>query len=600
MEDDFMVAGFWEPIETVAPPITGGAIVGALSQGGRPRGAQTGQARDNEDGVGHLNALDAQERAYLTDLFYNTLRASGGIHFLYNTMRADGKVIPWRKVVAFHKAQTVNQKSRPAKPITKSLAVMPKLSELWPCKRIGLDVIIMQGGTGDNDNLTGRPNPSMADRGKTAILNVIDYATRRSFPYALKRDSGAENARAITEWVREVRNLYYGDEDSDEWPIGRDMIVTMDNARTLGNQFRAALDAEMGFATTIRYVEIQASQKNQNPVVENSNKQVRNILRRLVQANRATNERPNSNKAWQSHWYGDQGRQFNQMRKLINERPDAALGHKRPVDVWDAYVANDDQVGGGDTATPAQKALIDSSRKALMDDATRRRGPSQLKEDKYFVPGGIVRRVSDTYVEATTRSNLQKMSGRWSDELYEIVQVFRAKTAPGTTDRAPPTYSLRLHAGVAPANFKVDRNQQKQDGSPNRNYMVSINRFGHDRLQRVIGLEDTPQNLMDGAVEMRLQTGDEIELGYVRVRYPQPRGEVPEPAFEIWYDDQLLQQQGITNVAWNDMRFYRGRVRNVNGIDYRVDIPEDNSSATINTTRPNRRGYVRPDYWRRV
>ena len=128
MEDDFMVAGFWEPIETVAPPITGGAIVGALSQGGRPRGAQTGQARDNEDGVGHLNALDAQERAYLTDLFYNTLRASGGIHFLYNTMRADGKVIPWRKVVAFHKAQTVNQKSRPAKPITKSLAVMPKLS----------------------------------------------------------------------------------------------------------------------------------------------------------------------------------------------------------------------------------------------------------------------------------------------------------------------------------------------------------------------------------------------------------------------------------------------------------------------------------------
>ena len=94
----------------------------------------------------------------------------------------------------------------------------------------------MQGGSVSNVNLTGRPNTSTADRGKTAILNVIDYATRRSFPYALKRDSGAENARAITEWVREVRNLYYGDEDSDEWPIGRDMIVTMDNARTLGNQ----------------------------------------------------------------------------------------------------------------------------------------------------------------------------------------------------------------------------------------------------------------------------------------------------------------------------------------------------------------------------
>ena len=33
-----MVAGFWEPI--IAPVMTGGAITGPLSRGGRPRGAR--------------------------------------------------------------------------------------------------------------------------------------------------------------------------------------------------------------------------------------------------------------------------------------------------------------------------------------------------------------------------------------------------------------------------------------------------------------------------------------------------------------------------------------------------------------------------------
>ena len=57
------------------------------------------------------------------------------------------------------------------------------------------------------------------------------------------------------------------------------MIVTVDNGSTLGAGFRAAMQAELGAGVAVEFVEIQAYQPNQNAFVENSNKQVRNVLR---------------------------------------------------------------------------------------------------------------------------------------------------------------------------------------------------------------------------------------------------------------------------------------------------------------------------------
>jgi hypothetical protein len=41
-----------------------------------------------------------------------------------------------------------------------------------------------------------------------------------------------------------------------------------------------------------------------------------------------------------------------------------------------------------------------------------------------------------------------KQSGRWSDETYRVAKVF-------TTANAPPSYTLEIHTGAAPANFKT-------------------------------------------------------------------------------------------------------------------------------------------------
>ena len=55
------------------------------------------------------------------------------------------------------------------------------------------------------------------------------------------------------------------------------------------------------------------------------------------------NQNDGKQKDWRSYWYGPQGVTFNQMRRLVNERPDASLtvGKRRltPMQVWNAYKA---------------------------------------------------------------------------------------------------------------------------------------------------------------------------------------------------------------------------------------------------------------------
>ena len=81
----------------------------------------------------------------------------------------------------------------------------------------------------------------------------------------------------------------------------------------------------LGEDVTVTFQAGQANNPNTNPIVENSNKQIRNVLRRIAQANRTTNQNDGKQKDWRSYWYGPQGVIFNQMRRLVNERPDASL-----------------------------------------------------------------------------------------------------------------------------------------------------------------------------------------------------------------------------------------------------------------------------------
>ena len=54
------------------------------------------------------------------------------------------------------------------------------------------------------------------------IVNFVDYATRRSFPFALRKTGdAAEAGRKFVEMIKQVRREFYGDADSNEWVSGR-------------------------------------------------------------------------------------------------------------------------------------------------------------------------------------------------------------------------------------------------------------------------------------------------------------------------------------------------------------------------------------------
>ena len=567
--------GFWDTDETnslsstVRDSFTGGAIDGPLSRGGRPSGS-TGDKSDR-GGQAHYLAMTSEEKDYLKTLFYSKLKASGGMNFLYQHMRADGKTIPFRRVAAWHKAQTVNQKSRAAKPITTSLAVMPVRKQLFPCKRIGADVIVMHAGSDANKR------KAMSDRKFKCILNIVDYATRCSWTYAMLDETAATLGRTIEKWVAEVRLDYFQDANSEGWPTDQmpqpTVICTLDNGPgfvAVGpNAFKQALTRALG-TTPVEFVMIQPNTPNQNSIVENSNKQVRNILRRIAQANRSVHD--NGNKMWQSYWYGDRGKIFKQMGKLMNMRMDAALGKRtQPVDVWKAYLAVYDN-----TATAADVTLIDGARDALMNDAAQRRGSSTLKQSSYFRSGDTVRRVRDSYVKTDLRSNESKQSGRWSDLIYLIVDIFRTGAIPGTQDRAPPQYTLRLPAGtIAPQDFVT-----KPDG-------VSVKRYSHDRLQLVFGNEATPAHSMAPAAanDTSFVVGEDVLVDFVEARRLAnivpglASGTAKVPAYarlqNMPADPQLVAhlRRPIVNVSWDLTDQREGRVIAVAGNRVQVRSP---------------------------
>jgi hypothetical protein len=342
--------------------------------------------------------------------------------------------------------------------------------------------------------------------------------------------------------------------------------------------------------------EIQPNVPNQNAITENSNKQIRNILRRIAQGNRATFS-GNPNKIWQSYWYGDGGRIFKQMEKLVNQRIDASL-KMQPIDVWNSYKAR--QNGN---ATAAQTTMIDQSQDALISYARSRRGASALNPNSIFKENQIVRRVKDNYVKADLRSNLMKQSGRWTDELYQIEKVYKNALAP-------PEYKISLVPNTGPASttFDVDANGR------------SVKKFSHDRLQLVIGQEATPQNLMDNrpTAPTTLQAGDRISVGFLRIKVLRgPANNLAAnftweqvPAFEVYrrpnqgfQDPNMPANQFLPierPIDWTDIDFYDADVTRVNQTGNRriyATFVADNTPIEFTIHNPTWANYIAPEYW---
>ena len=246
--------------------------------------------------------------------------------------------------------------------------------------------------------------------------------------------------------------------------------------------------AEQGRIVKALRDKYKANNPNTNPVVENSNKQIRNVLRRIAQANRTTNQNDGKKKPWQSYWVGPQQIYFKQMIKAVNSRPDVSLGRTSPLVVWDAYRDNDNDI-------------VQQTQGAQIRDADKRRGPSRIQPHAFFRKGQTVRRISTHYTKDGIRSNMSKQGNRWSLSTYTIhtVQKF---------NNAPPQYKLTLHSGKKPSDFKTDA-----DG-------VSTVWYSHDQLQLNWADVDAPQALMDNTVlaPAGLAVGDRVAVAWVRVR----------------------------------------------------------------------------------
>ena len=398
---------------------------------------------------GYYDTLPKEFHEYLSNLFYGKLKASGGQRFLYEQMMVDSdKPTPhpsWRQVRAWASAQRVNALSRPLKAKSKTVARRISADMLKPMRVLGTDSIVMQG--------SGADERKMMDQGYSGIVNIVDFATKRSFPHAVRKvgDQG-EAGKAFVAMIRTVRQEFYDNSDSDEWMVPK-MLIMHDSGPEFANVWKRAVRDELP-GIDITFSPNQANNPNSGggPVTENSNKQIRNILRRIAQANRLTNQHDNrKQKPWQSYWYGRAGVIFKQMQELVNKRMDNSLGRLRPIDVWDAYVSTWKQRANmGTAAYKKQQDIVDKSQKALMGDADKRRGPSRLKPENYFKKGQIVRRENANYAKDGIRSNMAKQGNRFSVSAYKI---YSRQTFPS----APPIYELVLHTGTKPSDFKTRR-----------------------------------------------------------------------------------------------------------------------------------------------
>ena len=423
----------------------------------------------------------------------------------------------------------------------------------------------------------------MADQGYTGIVNFVDYTTKRAFPFAVRKVGDAkECGTKFVEMIRQVRTDFYGDPEATDWPVDK-MLVYTDGGSEFGTVFKGAVRDELAGVD----VTFQAAQSNNpnsvNSTTENSNKQVRNVLRRIAQANRLTTQNDGKkSKPWQSYWYGQQGVIFKQMVQLVNQRIDNSLGRLQPILVWNAYVEMWKR--RGDTASAEYKSaqkVVQDAQDALMKDADMRRGPSRLKKANWFKKGQIVRRENTFYSKDGIRSNMTKQGNRFSLSTYKVYSVQAFKNAP-------PIYELTLHTGTKPSDFKTKANG------------VGTTKYPHDQLILVIGDEDAPQDLMEGTLPPpTVSIGDRIRVEWIQVRKANTRAydwEInEEPRLQKW-----LAENRLTAIREGSERWFNGKVTNVRQLatGTMVDIKyDDGTERAINITLQTSPKYLEEGKW---
>ena len=522
------------------------------------------------------------ETAILQEIESKRWSAQRGLyeHMLVDKAKIDDHP-SWREVRAWHSAQRVSALSRPIKAKSKAVATYVSLDILKCMRRVGCDSIVMQGA--------GADEAKMADQGYRGIVNFVDYTTKRAFPFAVRKVGDSEECGAkFVEMIRQVRTDFYGNPDATDWPVDK-MLVYVDGGNEFGTVFKGAVRDELAGVD----VTFQAAQSNNpnsvNSTTENSNKQVRNVLRRIAQANRLTTQNDGKkSKPWQSYWYGRQGVIFKQMVQLVNQRIDNSLGRLQPILVWNAYVEMWKR--RGDTASAEYKSaqkVVQDAQDALMKDADMRRGPSRLKKANWFKKGQIVRRENTFYSKDGIRSNMTKQGNRFSLSTYKVYSVQAFKDAP-------PIYELRLHTGTKPSDFKT-----KPNG-------VGTTKYPHDQLILVIGDEDAPQDLMDNGPPpdgADFAIGDTIAVEWVRVKESDDSEEMTINYANL---SQLVQTGQLKEILPNSSQWYEGEVVDkyygpYAGLKVMFDDQDLDDDDPIRISfRNNNRHYVKPDSYDRV
>ena len=216
-----------------------------------PQPVLTGGGTKYDNGLeGYYKTLTPDKRNCLKQLFYGQMKSMGGQRQLYEAMMNDpNKPSPhpsWREVRAWHAAQTVNALTRPANKSSKSLANPVIRSMLAPCARLGFDTVVMQ-----SDAAADRTR--MSDQGYKGFLNIVDQATRMSWPNLIKVvGQQSDTLAAAKKMVESVRESYYNDANSNQWPSPKTLCV-VDGGSELGNAFRRGFQDLLGPQVEVKW-----------------------------------------------------------------------------------------------------------------------------------------------------------------------------------------------------------------------------------------------------------------------------------------------------------------------------------------------------------
>jgi hypothetical protein len=327
--------------------------------------------------------------------------------------------ISWRELRSFVAAQESNQLSRPAQPKTTALATRFTEEQLRPFVRFQLDAIDLSK-TRDKDK-------DYSDYGMKLVFNMIDVYSGYSWQGAARKETGAAAVEFVTRVVGSIK---------ERWGVALpELELKTDN----GPSFKPAVfDQPLQQLAGTRVVVRKANSNtpNQMAFVENSNREWRNIARRVLETQLGTlsqgqldSQKPNA-----SRWHGGpsnnpQGKQLRQINRLMNARQDASRAYESPTRILEAALEPGqgvDEIGQPRTVEQ-DRALIDDVHGALLKAAAMRRGPSTLKA---YRRGDKVRLINAAYLKADLRGNEMKMNPRWSRTVYTIIDKKGTTGAP--------------------------------------------------------------------------------------------------------------------------------------------------------------------------